>query len=152
MYAIYTDGGCRKNDGNHPAAWAMVVYKEGNKLGSKSGYFEKATNNYVELEAVLQALKWVQKANVQAIIYSDSAYVVNGYNQWVDGWKSKHWRKSDGNPVLNLEQWRDIYHLKKELASKVSVLKVKGHSGNDGNDAADLLCNVILDERDWEKV
>ena len=76
---IYTDGACSGNPG--PGGWgAILMYNETSK--EISGANKDTTNNIMEITAVLEALKLL-KEECEVKIYSDSAYVVNAFNQ---GW------------------------------------------------------------------
>lgn len=151
MYHIYTDGGCRKNgDPNAVCAWAFIVFKDGERVGSKSKAFRGGTNNIAEITAVLEALKWANKFKRQITIYLDSNYVKQSCESWVWSWKKKGWKKSDGSVLLNLELWKEVH---KELCDYMdnykeipTFVKVKGHSDDVNNDAVDNLCNVKMTE------
>lgn len=147
MFKVYTDGGARGNGkADAIGAWAFVVYQGHQKKGTKSAWVENTTNNFCELTAVVEAAKWAKKLGKHVTIFTDSAYVCNGFNQWMHGWKNRMWKTSGGGRVKNLELWRDLYHLSKE--ADIDVEKVKGHAGDGGNELADTLCNVKMDE--WE--
>ena len=80
---IYTDGACSGNPG--PGGWgAVLIYNENKK--EISGANKETTNNIMEITAVLEAMKLLkEECNVK--IYSDSAYVVNAFNQgWIYNW------------------------------------------------------------------
>ncbi|MEW0647184.1 RNase H family protein, partial [Escherichia coli] len=52
VFHIYTDGACKSNPG--PGAWGFIVYDDNDdRLGSKSGYSPKTTNNEMELTAIV---------------------------------------------------------------------------------------------------
>ena len=86
---IYTDGACSGNPG--PGGWgAMLMYNESVK--EISGGNKNTTNNQMELQAVIEALKLL-KEPCKIEIYSDSAYVVNAFlEKWIDGWIKKNWK------------------------------------------------------------
>lgn len=149
MIEIYTDGACRKNDGTAPASWAMAVYFGDEYRGKKSGIINPGTNNQAELEGVIQALSWSVKYGVShesITIHTDSAYVCNGCNTWLAGWKQRNWVLSSGEPVKNKEYWQRIDELLHKVPTNLAIKKVKGHSGNVGNDKADSICNDELDK------
>ena len=74
---IYTDGACSGNPG--PGGWgAILMYGEHRK--ELSGGEKQTTNNRMELMAVICALKALKKP-CKVNLYSDSAYVVNAFNQ-----------------------------------------------------------------------
>ena len=144
-YDIYVDGACRNNQkDNNVGAWAFIVFKGGQKLGSKSNAEFGTTNNKQELTAVYEALKWSNKLGEPVNIYCDSEYVINSVTKWMIGWYSKGWVKADGKPVANLDLMKSIYSVYNP--DKHTFIKIKGHSGNTGNDAVDELCNVAMDE------
>lgn len=143
MITIYTDGGSKGNPG--PSAWAFVVYKGHQRMGSKSSFFKPdGTNNEAELTAIKEALEWAKRTGEQVSIITDSEYANKGYNQWMQGWKDRHWRTSSKKPVKNRDLWSEIYYLKKETGATVE--HCYGHSGIEGNEAADTLCNVRIEE------
>jgi len=144
-YEIYTDGACRANQSdNNVGSWAFIVYLDGVKKGSKSRATFNTTNNVQELTAVLEALRWANKLGEPVTIYCDSEYTINSITKWIKGWATKGWKKADGKPVANLEIMQQLYQ--EYNSSKHTFIKVKGHSGNIGNDAVDELANVAMDE------
>ena len=144
-YEIYTDGACRANQSdNNIGAWAFIVFKGGQKLGSKSKAEFGTTNNKQELTAVYEALKWSNKLGDPVTIYCDSEYVINSVTKWMSGWYAKGWVKADGKPVANLDLMKSIYSVYNP--DKHSFIKVRGHSGDRKNEEVDNLANVAMDE------
>ena len=137
---IYTDGACSGNPG--PGGWGTILmYKNVKK--EISGYMENTTNNIMEITAVIEGLKLL-KYECEVEIYSDSAYVVNAFNNhWIEGWRKKNWINSSKEPVKNKELWQELYNLTKQ--HNVKFIKVKGHSDNEFNNRCDELArNAIL--------
>ena len=136
---IYTDGACSGNPGS--GGWAAVlIYNENRK--EISGSKKETTNNIMELTAVIEALKLL-KYPCEVDLYSDSAYVVNGFNQgWIYNWKKNNWRTSSKEPVKNKEIWEELYNLSK--IHKVNFIKVKGHSTNELNNRCDELAREAI--------
>lgn len=138
---IYTDGACSGNPG--PGGWgALLMYKDTKK--EISGGKEDTTNNVMELTAVIEGLKLL-KFPCKVKLYSDSAYVVNGFNQkWIYGWIKNGWKNSSKEPVKNKELWQELYNLTK--IHEVEFIKVKGHADNEYNNRCDELArNAIKD-------
>lgn len=129
---IYTDGACSGNPG--PGGWgSILMYKENKK--EISGGKKDTTNNVMELTAVIEALKLL-KFKCKVSVYSDSAYVVNAFNQkWIYGWMKNGWKNASKEPVKNKELWEELYELTKE--HEVTFIKVKGHSDNEFNNRCD---------------
>ncbi len=138
---IYTDGACSGNPG--PGGWgAILMFNDIKKeiYGSK----KETTNNIMELTAALEALKLL-KYPCEVTLYSDSAYLVNGFiNGWIYNWKKNNWITSSKEPVKNKELWEELY--KMTQIHKIQFVKVKGHSDNKYNNRCDELArNAILD-------
>ena len=136
---IYTDGACSGNPG--PGGWgSILMYKENKKeiFGNK----ENTTNNVMELTAVIEGLKLL-KFPCEVDLYSDSAYLVNGFNQgWIYGWQKNNWKNSSKEPVKNKEIWEEIYKMTQK--HKVKFIKVKGHSDNEFNNRCDEMARNAI--------
>lgn len=136
---IYTDGACSGNPG--PGGWGSILMYNDNKK-ELSGGSKNTTNNIMEITAVLEALKAL-KFPSEVDLYSDSAYVVNGFNQgWIYNWLKKGWKTANGEPVKNKELWEELYALTK--IHKVTFHKVKGHADNEFNNRCDELARNAI--------
>ena len=140
MLKVYTDGCCKGNPG--PGAWAFVVFNKnmeykGHKKAAKKG----TTNNEMELMALAEALNWVYRNGIKCEIYTDSSYVHNGITNWMHSWARNGWKNSKNEVVKNKDLWVSVKSLWSEVYGSVSLNKVKGHSGDKGNDMADMYCN-----------
>lgn len=136
---IYTDGACSGNPG--PGGWGTVLmYKDSKK--EISGGAKNTTNNIMELTAVVEGLKLL-KFPCEVELYSDSAYIVNAFNQgWIYNWKKKNWKTADGKEVKNKKIWQELYELTQ--IHKVIFNKVKGHSDNEYNNRCDELARNAI--------
>lgn len=136
---IYTDGACSGNPG--PGGWGVILmYKENKKeiFGGK----KDTTNNVMELTAVIEGLKLL-KYPCEVELYSDSAYVVNAFDQgWIYNWVKNNWKTAGKEPVKNQELWQELYRLTK--THKVKFNKVKGHSDNEYNNRCDELARNAI--------
>ena len=135
---LYTDGACSGNPGR--GGWgAVLIYGEVEK--QMSGVAEVTTNNQMELTAVIEGLKAL-KEPCEVLVYSDSAYVVNAFNQnWIEGWINNNWRNSKKDPVANRELWEELISLTQ--THKVTFNKVKGHAGDKYNEICDSLATAF---------
>lgn len=130
---IFTDGSCAPNAG--PGGWAFAVYRGSKEVHSAFGGAAPTTNNRMEMQALMEALRWLDPARA-ALIWSDSQYVVNGCLTWRHGWKRKNWTR--GKAVLaNTDLWEDLDGLLE--ARVVDVRWTRGHVGTIGNERADEL-------------
>lgn len=140
MYLIGTDGACKGNPG--PGTWAFVVFKDTHvpeMVGHKKGHKAETTNNEMELTAIVECLRWANKHKLKVEIMTDSAYCLNGITKWLEGWKARGWKTAKGSPIANQELWNMLDVLYDP--SKHKFTKVKGHSGDPINEAADMYCN-----------
>lgn len=137
---IYTDGACKGNPG--PGGWGALIMSATKEVELYGGDI-LTTNNKMELTAVVEALKALpQTCTID--LYIDSQYVKNGIETWIHGWKRNGWMTKTKTPVKNVELWKE---LDKEVARhKVTWRWVKGHSGDPGNERADMLANKGVDE------
>ncbi len=136
---IYADGACRGNPG--PGGWGAWL-KSGERELELYGGELVSTNNRMELTAVIEALASLKRPS-EVTVYTDSAYVKNGITTWIHGWKSRGWLTADRKPVKNQALWQRLETLDK--AHKVQWRWVRGHSGDPGNERADLLANKGVD-------
>ncbi len=136
---MYTDGACSGNPG--PGGWGVLMTFEGVEkeiYGGKSS----TTNNQMELSAAIKGLTALKEpCNVD--LYTDSKYVINGITQYIHNWKKNNWRTAAKKEVKNQNLWQQLDELM--TFHQVQWHWVKGHSGDAGNEMADLLANKGID-------
>lgn len=138
MIEIYTDGACSNNGSeNSYGAFAVVVYKDGELVETYVKGEKNTTNNICEMKAILYAI--IKYGKACPIIYSDSAYAINSFENWRHNWKTNGWRKADGGEVKNLELVQAYDDLVINKGYRFCLKKVKGHSNCEGNIIADKL-------------
>lgn len=152
----YTDGGSRNTgnvNGGHvkqtdKAAWAYRLELPGNQMISDSAGEWGATNNRMEIMALIRALeKLIALGQTQNGINMvlDSKYVLDAINQhWIQGWKRRHWQRSAG-PLANAELWQQLDGLLNQFTN-LTFSWTKGHATNEGNIFVDELLNQTMDE------
>ena len=145
MLFIYTDGSCSLNNKNDTTfdgcgGCATVVCNETSIIQEIVEHYRNTTNNRMELRAVWNALKVAEAQNECCTIYIDSAYIVNCFEQkWYKKWLANGWRTSNRQAVKNVDLWKEIIHIYNRIESRLTIVKVKGHSGNPMNERADML-------------
>ena len=134
MLTAYTDGACRiSNPGL--CSCAFVLYANGELAESASAYLgpDLHTNNFAEYSGLLLLLHYLRNNNVRNVkIHCDSKLVVEQVNQ--------RWNVT--NPDLKqfaAQAYGMLIH------GAHMLVHVDGHSGVDGNELADRLCNEELD-------
>jgi len=131
---VYTDGACSGNPG--PGGWGAVLIWNGTEK-ELSGGDAHTTNNRMEMQAVIEALKALTKPCLVKV-HSDSSLIINAFSQgWIDSWIKRGWRKADKKPVENKELWQAMLEAMKP--HNVKWIKVKGHSGIELNERVDRL-------------
>ena len=137
---IFTDGDCKGNPG--PGGWGAIL-RYGTTEKEIYGASKNTTNNIMELTAVIESLKNLNKP-CELIITTDSKYVKNGITEWIHNWKKNGWRTAAKKEVKNKELWIELDSLIQ--IHSISWDWVKGHSGHPENERADLLANVAIEE------
>lgn len=135
---IHSDGGCHGNPG--PGGWAAVL-AYGKHVREISGGVPATTNNRMELQAAIEALR-ILKEPCEIDFHTDSQYVRHGISQWIAGWKRNGWRTSAKQPVKNADLWQQL-----DAATAHHQIHwhwVKGHAGHADNERCDELANAAI--------
>ena len=144
---VYTDGSCL-NQGNRyniseplKGGYAYASY-EGDRLmfhGGASEYNFDVTNNRMEMMAVIAVLGILYKlghTDEDILIKSDSTYVVDCFNDYMENWKVNGWKKKKG-AIANLDLWKRLDKATDHIKFKLEW--VKGHDVCEGNNLVDEL-------------
>ena len=137
---LYTDGACRGNPGI--GGWGALL-RFGSQQKELFGCEENTTNNRMELMAAIRGLEAVEEKS-QVVLYTDSQYVCKGITEWIENWKLRGWKTASGKAVKNSELWGDL-----DTACRRHTVEwrwVRGHTGNLGNERADALANIAIDQ------
>lgn len=139
---IYTDGSSLGNPG--PGGWGTVVVENEKIVFELGGFDKNTTNNKMEIKAVIEALRYVNKnyKGLEVSIVADSNYVLLGITEWIHNWQRNGWKTAGKKPVLNQELWQELWQLKEDSTSKILWQKVKGHSGHIFNERADEIATT----------
>ena len=136
---IYTDGACRGNPGI--GGWGVYI-EYGETTKELYGGDKLTTNNKMELTAAIKGLEALN-AKCQVNLITDSEYVMDGINSWINGWKKNNWKNSQKKDVKNKDLWIQLDKL--NSLHEVKWSWVKGHSGHFQNEKADQLANKGID-------
>lgn len=137
----FTDGSCCHQT-QKGGIGVYIIYDDREYFISK-GYSE-TTIGRCELRALLEAIRALDKTQpINATVYSDSQYVVNGLVQNIREWIDNNWKG-----CANVDLWKKILKkLKEHKKLRLRLLWHQGH-GKDlkdplvyGNAIADLLAN-----------
>ena len=147
---FYTDGSAHPNPG--PGGYGIVgIENDIVSFVRSKQYKGPVTNNEMELKAILYVMlnygvkcdEWGQPP----IVYSDSAYCVNTFNEWMFNWARKGWIKSDKQVPENLDLIQAYYDWYKE-GYRIDLRKIKGHAGHEWNELADQLATGYITEEE----
>jgi ribonuclease HI len=139
---IHTDGACKGNPG--PGGWGVVLQSGASRkelFGGELG----TTNNRMELTAVIEALAALKRP-CTVDLYLDSEYVRKGITEWIGGWKARGWKTAARQPVKNVDLWQRLDALVSGAGHEIRWHWVRGHAGNPGNERADALANLGVDQ------
>lgn len=136
---IYTDGACSGNPG--PGGWGAILRWNGHEKELSGGEGE-TTNNRMEMMAVIKGLEALKGDDKKITLYTDSKYVKQGVEEWLEGWKAKNWKTASKKPVKNQDLWEQIDSLISRF--DVEFIWVKGHSGHEFNERVDKLAVAAI--------
>lgn len=143
---IYTDGSCLPRPRRGGYGIRFIFPSKLNLPESKIDYpsisYTNATNNSMELLAVISALEYFDSLEVKhdiqrIIIYTDSKYVSNNYKTAMYTWQKTKWFLRNGAPVANAELWKRFIKILSRLRKRIDIEWVKGHSKDHNNIAVD---------------
>lgn len=141
LLKAYTDGSFSKNK-PEVYGWGVAIHDDKDYLiDSISGTGNKFIESWQiggECEAVLRIMTYVlNSSQYKNISILEINYDYIGVEKWALGqWKAKK--------DVSQEYVKDFLDLKRQLMARnimVHFVKVKGHSGNKGNDKADELAS-----------
>lgn len=143
---IYTDGACSGNPG--PGGWAALLRSGGHER-ELTGAEPHTTNNRMELTAALRGLEALKRP-CRVVLHTDSKYLQQGMNGWLENWKRNGWRrKRKGRkpaPVLNEDLWRALDDVC--ARHQVEWRWVRAHAGIPDNERVDQLAREAIDSLD----
>lgn len=149
---IYTDGASKNNqarkEGLSKAGYG-VYYGPGDSRNHSGRVAGEQTNQRGELQGIHHALKnsceEAKNGNGgKFVIHTDSQYSKDAITNWSNRWEQNDWKNSSGNDVAHQDLIKDCKSFIKTINDNngsVEFVKVKGHSGNPGNEMADKLAN-----------
>ena len=138
--AIYTDGACSGNPG--PGGFGAILAHNGHEK-EISGSEPETTNNRMELTGAIAALEMLKKP-CKVELFSDSAYMTKGMNDWMKGWQANGWKNSRKKPVLNADLWQKLLTVSER--HEVMCTWTKGHAGHPMNERASKLASRAASE------
>ena len=97
----------------------------------------------MELQAAIKAMEYFdEKKEIE--IFTDSKYLKDGIEKWINNWKVNGWKTANKKQVKNKDLWLMLEE--KINKHKVSWNWVKGHAENKYNNKADDLARKYIEE------
>ncbi|CUH89950.1 Ribonuclease HI [Phaeobacter sp. CECT 5382] len=124
-YVAFTDGSCKGNPG--PGGAAVWLYVPNGEPIEKPRQSLSTTNNIADMTAVIDALEMVPEGE-SVLIVLESDYIRCGFEQYLEGWLQRGWRKSNGKEVANCELWKRVHSLAAER--HVTFYKISANSND----------------------
>ena len=154
----YTDGSCTGNGKavNEGGFGVVTLNDHGTFADAYAKRNNNTTNNREELRAILRVMltagvhhsnEWVHPP----VVYSDSAYCVNTFNDWMFRWAANNWIKSDGKIPENLDLIQ-AYYEHYMAGHRIDLRKIKGHAGHEWNELADKLATGKISPLEVKKI
>ncbi|MCG3766073.1 ribonuclease H [Vibrio cincinnatiensis] len=119
-YTLYI--GVSVNKDKTQGAVGVAIYDEEHQLADSFTVLVDRNIDSTELEltAIVECLRYAFNDDV---IYSTSDFCVRGYNEWLDDWKRRGWRKSDKKPVAYRQLWQLVDEERSEKFVDVRKLR-----------------------------
>lgn len=138
---VFTDGSCLSNPG--PGGWGAVIV-DGDDVRHLSGGTPDTTNNRMELRAAIESLRLID-AGIPVTVHTDSTYVRSGITAWARKWAAQGLLAPPLDGVepdrpKNRDLWAQLLEL--DTGRAVRWVWVRGHSGNEHNEAAHRLAHA----------
>lgn len=150
---IYTDGSSYRGPRRGGVGIVFVsVDASGHERIDEYGLpgYASATNNQMELKACIEALKALVHHRVpleprdfkKVELRTDSRYVTDNVYSARFLWPRNGWKTREGNPVANVQLWKELVRLASRVHRRVDFAWVQGHKGDPHNRAADKLAKA----------
>ncbi|MCD0460681.1 RNase H family protein [Roseiconus lacunae] len=141
---LYTDGSSDPDSG--VGGWAYLIINEDSPLDlsdQQAGSHPRASNNRMELEAVLQGLRAIGEEPACITIKTDSEYVERGLNEYLPIWLSSRPDSRFKDPIPSHPRlWRRVIELINR--HEVYCIWIPGHSGHTENEIVDRLAGSAV--------
>lgn len=116
----YTDGSAVLKY-PYKGGFGVLIKAKNKNIKIRKGYCFTKTGR-MELKAVLTCLKSIKNKSTILTIYSDSMYVVNTCNQWIDNWERQMWQDKKNVDIL-----KELIVELRRFQTRPTLKHVKGH-------------------------
>lgn len=141
---MYTDGSSRFNGTDRAVGGWATVLKCGDARKTITGGEMGATNNQMELRAVIEGVKALKRP-CEVIVYTDSQYVASNAGR-IRSWRDASWKNKSGHEPKNLDLWIELIDAGKAGGHHIKFEKVAAHTGDEENELCDRLAKKAAEE------
>ena len=143
---VVVDGACSYNGRGEPKAGVGIWFGPDHPLSVSQPAQGRQANNTAEIETAVEAAIRAQSAGIKRLrINTDSKYLVSSTTEWIPAWEKNDWKTAENKPVKNRAEFEKL----KKALEPIEVIwnHVPGHSGIEGNEAADQLARNSIEEK-----
>jgi len=139
---VYCDGACTGNGTKLAKAAIGIWFGQNHEMNVSRVLPDvmKQTNQTAELYAAITTLQMVP-THQMLLIKTDSMYTINAATKWRVNWMAKQWNLPKLENIVLFRQLSDLIEKRRAPLEWEHVL---GHSGVEGNEAADKLASDAL--------
>ncbi|CAG8584525.1 28820_t:CDS:2 [Racocetra persica] len=130
-------------EGKHEVSVILNDNDNPNNLSERLPGSEQ-TNNHAEIYAVIRALEVCENKTKLLEIMTDSKYVINIIEDWVEKLEKNRYMSYNNTPVKNQDLIKRLKKLIDNRIGTVRLIHVRGHWRNYGNEQADRLAKLGL--------
>jgi ribonuclease HI len=148
---VHLDESCLGNgrEGENPGGYGGLIEartRSGIQRRDFYGHAPATTNNRMALVGATAALQLLggKGARMQALMVSDSEYLVKGMRLWAPNWERRGWKRA-GGPIENLQLWQELVAAARR--HDVQWTWVRGHAGHPKNEYANDLAVAAAREQ-----
>lgn len=135
---LFTDGSF--NHENKKGGFAILIKTPQNEYYIHQLETEKKDNNLLELTAVIEGIRYLQKEPKIRIV-TDSQYVIKGISEWLPLWKLNDFYTANGTKAKNIDTWKTV---DRQIKGKYLEFEwVKAHADHFENTLCDLKAKSI---------
>jgi ribonuclease HI len=146
---IYADGSF--DVASRLGGWAFVVMRGDRQIHTAAGTMPGPSNNTLEIASVIRAASWLahEAPTAAAVIWTDSAHVVEGGDRWRHIWRGNGWKRvranshKRGRPIPDAKLWQELDGVLQQNPL-IRIQSCKGLSGVAGNEMADAAAKAAL--------
>ena len=137
---LSTDGSCKGNPG--PGGYCGILRYKDKEL-EVAGYEPNATNNRMELKAVIEPLRRLKRP-CNVTVETDSHYVCLGIAK-VAEWERNGWKLRSGATPKNVDLWKEYQSLTTKGNHSIHYQYTKGHAGDEYNERCDKIAKSQIE-------